>query len=257
MKKRHTDFRSHDENVFAMSTGDLMASLLFIFILLLTSALLQVQEKSEEDERTASAYNEIKQKLYEALMAEFKRDELEKWHASIDRDTLCIRFQEPNMMFDEGKSDLKAMYKDILDDFFPRYVDVLLMKGEGKDGYRFRDSIAEIRIEGHTNSNGGYFYNMNLSQSRAMAVLVYCMNEKKITKEQQNWLMKTFTANGMSYSHPVYRDGNGNICPESKDSECPGAKEDLGLSRRVEFRVRTDAEKQLEEIAERRKQGSR
>ncbi len=40
-----------------------MASLLFIFILLLTGALLQVKEKSEEDERTANAYNEIKQKL--------------------------------------------------------------------------------------------------------------------------------------------------------------------------------------------------
>ena len=75
MKKRHADFRSHDENVFALSTGDLMASLLFIFILLLTGALLQVKEKSEEDERTANAYNEIKQKLYEALMSEFKEHE--------------------------------------------------------------------------------------------------------------------------------------------------------------------------------------
>ena len=234
-----------------------MASLLFIFILLLTGALLQVKEKSEEDERTANAYNEIKQKLYEALMSEFKEDELEKWHASIDRDTLCIRFQEPNMMFDEGKSELKSAYKNILDDFFPRYVNVLLMKGEGKDGYRFRDSIAELRIEGHTNSNGGYFYNMNLSQSRAMAVLVYCMRQTKITEGQQDWLMKTFTANGMSYIHPIYRDGNGNICPEGKDSKCPDAKEDLGLSRRVEFRVRTDAEKQLEDIAERRKKSSR
>ena len=44
MRKRHTDYRERDENVFALSTGDLMASLLFIFILLLTGALLQVQE---------------------------------------------------------------------------------------------------------------------------------------------------------------------------------------------------------------------
>ena len=52
MKKRHTDFRSHDENVFALSTGDLMASLLFIFILLLTGVLLQVYKKSDEDKET-------------------------------------------------------------------------------------------------------------------------------------------------------------------------------------------------------------
>ena len=256
MKKRHAEFRAHDENVFAMSTGDLMASLLFIFILLLTGALLQVQEKAEEDEKTASAYNEIKQKLYEALMAEFSKEELEKWQASIDRDTLTMSFKYPGM-FDEDKSEIKPGYMDILDDFFPRYVNVLLTKEDGSDRYMFRDNIAELRIEGHTNSNGGYFHNMNLSQSRAMAVLVYCMKEKEIKDEQRDWLMKTFTANGMSYSHPIYRDGNGKICHEGKDVKCPDAKEDLDLSRRVEFRVRTDAEKQLEDIAERRKVGSR
>lgn len=71
MRKRYRDFKSQDENVFAVSTGDLMASLLFIFILLLAGALLQVQEKSEQDERIAGAYNEIKEKIYEALKAEF------------------------------------------------------------------------------------------------------------------------------------------------------------------------------------------
>ena len=50
MRKRRTDFWPHEENVFALSTGDLMASLLFIFILLLTGALLQVRDKSAEDE---------------------------------------------------------------------------------------------------------------------------------------------------------------------------------------------------------------
>ena len=45
MKKKRTEYESKDENAFALSTGDLMASLLFIFILLLMGALLQVQEK--------------------------------------------------------------------------------------------------------------------------------------------------------------------------------------------------------------------
>ena len=50
MKKKRTEYESKDENAFALSTGDLMASLLFIFILLLMGALLQVQEKAEQDE---------------------------------------------------------------------------------------------------------------------------------------------------------------------------------------------------------------
>ena len=49
MKKKRTEYESKDENAFALSTGDLMASLLFIFILLLMGALLQVQEKAEHN----------------------------------------------------------------------------------------------------------------------------------------------------------------------------------------------------------------
>lgn len=55
---------------------------------------------------------------------------------------------------------------------FPRYLDVLL---------QFRDSIDEVRIEGHTNSawnerstsDEAYFKNMKLSQGRTRSVLEY------------------------------------------------------------------------------------
>ena len=256
MRKRNGDYQSQDENVFAVSTGDLMASLLFIFILLLAGALLQVQEKSEEDERIAGAYNEIKEKIYEALKSEFSPEELREWRAKIDKDTLCIRFQEPSMLFDKDKDRLKPRFQNILDKFFPRYVDVLMRRENGDGAYIFREHITEIRVEGHTDSDGGYFYNMNLSQKRAIEVLKYCMMQQRLTDEQRDWLEKTFTANGMAYSHPILRDRSGRICPAGSGAECPGAREDMQLSRRVEFRVRTDAEKQLEDIAERRKQGS-
>ena len=50
-KKPRIEYESREENAFSLSTGDLMAGLLFIFILLLMGALLQVQEKAEEDKR--------------------------------------------------------------------------------------------------------------------------------------------------------------------------------------------------------------
>ena len=59
MKKKRTEYESKDENAFALSTGDLMASLLFIFILLLMGALLQVQEKAEQDEEIVKRYDQI------------------------------------------------------------------------------------------------------------------------------------------------------------------------------------------------------
>lgn len=226
MRKKHIEYEGQDENAFALSTGDLMAGLLFIFILLLMGALLQVQEKAEQDEEIVKKYDRIKTQLYIDLQDEFKED-LTVWRASIDS-TLCIRFQEPSMLFDEGSNILKPKFQEILQDFFPRYIAVLNRK-------EYRDNIEEIRIEGHTNSNGGYYSNMELSQDRTRAVLQFCfslMPEKDI-----DWLQGLVTANGLSSSHLI----------KTKSGE-----EDKDLSRRVEFRVRTNAEKQLEDIASKR-----
>ena len=224
-KKYNIGYEGKDENSFALSTGDLMAGLLFIFILLLMGALLQVQEKAEQDEEVVRRYDQIKTQLYIDLQDEFKED-LKVWRATIDS-SLCIRFQEPAMLFDNDKAELKPLFKDILDDFFPRYIKVL-------NRPEYKENIVEIRIEGHTDSNGGYFHNMELSQNRTRSVLEYCFG--LMTQEQIIWAKSLITANGLSSSQPILVHG----------------VEDKSLSRRVEFRVRTNAEKQLEEIANKR-----
>ena len=225
MRKKHVEYEGKEEKAFALSTGDLMAGLLFIFILLLMGALLQVQQKAEQDEEIVKRYDQIKTQLYIDLQEEFK-DDLKTWNATIDS-TLCIRFQEPSMLFDEGKDQLKDSFKPILNDFFPRYIAVLSRP-------EYKENIEEIRIEGHTNSNGGYYSNMELSQNRTRALLQYCfslMPDKDVI-----WLKGLVTANGLSSSRLITRNG----------------VEDKELSRRVEFRVRTNAEKQLEDIAAKR-----
>lgn len=225
MKKRKNTYVEKEENVFSQSTGDLMAGLLFIFILLLMGALLQVQEKAEQDEEIVRKYDQIKTQLYIDLQEEFKED-LTVWRAVIDS-TLCIRFQEPSMLFDNNRAILKPKFKEILDDFFPRYIKVL-------NRPEYKNNIVEIRIEGHTDSNGEYFHNMELSQNRTRTVLQYCYF--LMSEEEAAWAKSLITANGLSSSQPILVNG----------------VEDKELSRRVEFRVRTNAEKQLEEIADKR-----
>ena len=230
MKPTRPAYSGKEENSFQLSTGDLMAGLLFIFILLLMGALLRVQEKEQKDEEVVRLYDQIKTHLYIDLQEEFK-DDLVVWRATIDS-TLCVRFQEPSMLFDEGDDKLKQNFKTILDDFFPRYIAVL-------NRPQYKDNIEEIRIEGHTNSNGEYFNNMRLSQDRIRAVLQYCLS--LMPEKDKSWATGVITANGLSSSHLIYRDG----------------EEDKNLSRRVEFRVRTNAEKQLEAIANRRSNGQK
>lgn len=73
---------------------------------------------------------------------------------------------------------------------------------------------------------------MNLSQARTRSVLQYILNMPTIRTDKQ-WLMKYLTANGLSSSRPIL-DHNG--------------KENSKRSRRVEFRIVTNAEGQIDEI---------
>jgi outer membrane protein OmpA-like peptidoglycan-associated protein len=227
-----------EDNPYSLSIGDLMACLLMIFVLLLSATLLQLQittgetiDRDKQVQDIANAYQNIREDLYHALYEEFKND-LPKWGAEIHKETLTVRFKEPSIYFDTGKDTLKEDFKVVLREFFPRYVNLLY-----QDNYR--GHIDEIRIEGHTSSEWTldtkgkepYFLNMALSQGRTRSVLEYCLGEISNT-DMRGWARSKITANGLSSSKLIMVAGN----------------EDREASRRVEFRVRTDAEKRIGEI---------
>ena len=58
-----------------------------------------------------------------------------------------------------------------INQFLPKYCSVLL-----RDDYR--EYVSEIIIEGHTDSNGSYIFNLELSELRAFSVALYCLNEE-------------------------------------------------------------------------------
>jgi outer membrane protein OmpA-like peptidoglycan-associated protein len=233
--KRQKSNSSSNENPFSLSIGDLMAGILFIFVLLLSVTMLEIQEKAEADAEISSKYNNIKSNIYLDIATEF-RDNLSAWNAVVDSTELAVRFSTNEGVdtkasyFTSGSSKPSDNYKAILNDFFPRFLKVVANKD-------YRESIEEIRIEGHTDSDGGYLYNIQLSQDRAREVLDYCLktvSNKSEYEEMVEWVKFKITANGLSYSHPILNADR---------------TENKGLSRRVEFKVRTNAEKQLEEIA--------
>lgn len=234
MKKKQSD-TTQSENPFSLSIGDLMAGILFIFVLLLTVTMLEIQEKAEADIEISNRYNNIKANIYFDVAKEFK-DDLSAWNAVVDSTELAVRFRTNEGVdtkvsyFISGSSVPSSQYKEILNDFFPRFIKVVANE-------KYRESIEEIRIEGHTDSDGGYLYNIQLSQDRAREVLNHCLNvvsEDDGYAEMIEWAKFKITANGLSFSRPIL----------NADST-----ENKGLSRRVEFKIRTNAEKQLEEIA--------
>lgn len=219
-----------DNNQFGLSTGDLMAALLLIFVLLLIGTMLKLQEEFDSKSDIAERYKELQIDIYNDLYKEFETD-LVVWQAEIDS-TLTIRFKEPDVLFDAGDSKLKESFSDILADFFPRYIQVLRNK-------KYIDHIEEIRIEGHTSIEGrynmdadeSYFYNMKLSQDRTRSVLRFCLNQLGL--DVFEWTRDRATANGLSSVKPI-----------SENESETGRKQ----NRRVEFRIKTDAEKQIREM---------
>jgi outer membrane protein OmpA-like peptidoglycan-associated protein len=223
---KHKPTNEEVENPFALSIGDLMAALLLIFVLLLSSTLLQLQDEFDVKSNVAERYTAIKEDIYNQLMLEFKED-LVKWNATIDSSlTIRFRFKEPDVLFKTNEFTIQPNFKSILAEFFPRYIKVISKQ-------KFIENIEEIRIEGHTDSDADYYYNMKLSQDRTRSVLEFVLDNTEITLEQRNWIQSKLTANGLSYSRPIADNST-----------------ELGKSqnRRVEFRIRTNAEKQIDEI---------
>lgn len=97
---------------------------------------------------------------------------------------------------------------------------------------------AEIILEGHTDTDGGYMYNLQLSQNRALAVASYCLSDEQniFSAQERDELRKIITANGKSWSDPVYSSDGRDI--------------DKNASRRVEIKFRLKDDEMVKEMAE-------
>lgn len=204
--------------------ADLMTGLMMMFMLVAVLYMLKVNS-------AVSEYSMSKDELGQELCNEFSND-LEKWDAECNESDLVIRFKSPDVLFDTGQSVLKPQFKVILSDFFPRYINLLRQE-------EYRDSIEEIRIEGHTSSSWGtdvsendaYFLNMKLSQARTLSVLQFVLSEENISN--QIWTKELLTANGLSSSKLILDESG---------------VESVQGSQRVEFRVRTNADEHISNI---------
>lgn len=214
-----------------MSVSDLMAGLMMVFLFISVALMRDAMIERDKIKEVAETYQQTQQAIYLALLEEFSKD-LETWGAEIDRDTLSVNFTAPEVLFANGKAILTDQFQTILIDFFPRYLAVL---------EKYQPIIQEIKIEGHTSSrwNTGssdyeaYFNNMRLSQSRTRAVLGYVMALEPVKNKHYDWVKGNVAAVGYSSSKLTY-DKQG--------------IEDEQRSRRVSFRVITNAEQQILKI---------
>jgi len=223
-----------------MSVSDLMTGLMVIFLFVAIAYIMRVQKSQRE----LNEYVDSKKELYKKLVNKFA-DDTTRWQMTIGKD-LSMKFNDPTTLFRSGSAEISPEFKAVLDDFIPKYLDILLRDS-------LRRNINEIRIEGHTDDvplgSDPYIANIRLSQDRARNVLQYIRNIpafKGYSQEDQVLLNYWFTANGLSYGKAL--DSNGKYVFNSK------LPIDKAKSRRVEFRIITTDDEILEKFVNKNKE---
>ncbi len=127
------------------------------------------------------------------------------------------------VLFDRGKAILKEESKVQLKDIFEKYIKTLVTNKE------IKNYIDKIIIEGHTDSDGGYLYNLQLSQKRAYSVMNFLTSLDFAKKYDIKSLVM---ASGRSYLDPIIVNG----------------KEDKEASRRIEIKFLLKNDEAMHEI---------
>ncbi len=141
----------------------------------------------------------------------------------IDPKSGAMRFAS-NILFKQGSYRLKPTAKKELKAILQKYIRTLLLDKE------IRQYIDGITIEGHTDSVGGYLYNLALSQKRALEVMKFLYESDP---SQRDLYAKYLSASGRSYADLIYDDQG---------------REDKEASRRIEIKFRIKNEKTIKEL---------
>ena len=140
----------------------------------------------------------------------------------IDKETGSLRLAS-NILFTRGEATLKPEAKVELKKAFEDYIGTLVTDRN------IRPHLDKIIIEGHTDSDGSYIFNLKLSQDRALAVMEYLLSLEFSKRHNIKPLM---IASGRAYLDAITRNGI----------------EDKEASRRIEIKFRLKNEDAMTEI---------
>ncbi len=198
------------------------------------SAQLQEQQTQLETQQTQLQNQQqqieqlvgMKTRIITSLSSALKSSNIS---ATVDPTTGSIAL-ESDVLFETGKYELTAQGRNFVDQFLPVYLNVLFSE-------EYRQYVSEIIIEGHTDSQGGYLSNLELSQQRALSVASYVLGESctAISADVKNELRPVVTVNGRSFSDRIFNaDGT----------------ENMAASRRVVFKFRLTDEQMIQQLRE-------
>jgi chemotaxis protein MotB len=175
-----------------------------------------IVEKLQSQRAKIKSLTGIKIKVVAALKEELG-DKI-----AIDKQSGSLRLAS-NIFFDKGSAVLKEEAKSELKQAFEEYIGVLVTNT------KIKPHLDRIIIEGHTDSDGDYLYNLDLSQKRAFEVMNFLLT---LDFAKEHNIKPLLIASGRAYLDAIEVDG----------------VEDKDASRRIEIKFRLKNEDAMHEI---------
>ena len=184
-------YKDSEETNYWLSIGDMMSAILAIFIFFFLSQIISFNSNLQKLSEERDGYRKIIDELDETkleIIDRIKKDIT----IDVDKDTGSIRLPS-EILFSSGETVLKPEGKKFLKDFIKKYMEVLLGNEDNKK------NLSQIIVEGHTDKQGSYLYNLNISQKRALEVVGFIFSPEMGDFKGKDILEKYITANGRSY----------------------------------------------------------
>ncbi|MCP8615814.1 OmpA family protein [Salirhabdus salicampi] len=216
------------EGKFWPAFTDILATLLLVILLILVTLLFTKQVeisdkegKIEAQEQQIEALIGFREGVIDDLSAAFREQGVE---VEVDPNSGAIKF-DSDLLFDYDKAVLRPEFKQQLQNIIPIYASVLFHEEN-------REMVDSIIIEGHTDSDGSYMYNLELSQQRAFSIVSYILSDEFGDFPNKEALRQKIAAIGRSESEPIIENGS----------------ENKSKSRRVELKFRIAMSEEMENV---------
>ena len=200
--------KAEGESPFWISFSDLMSALMTLFLVVMAVTLIAVTKNvTAEEEAKIQREQDIR-----ALMAQIKLDSSQK-KVEVDEFTYQIDLGEV-VGFESGGFAIKPEAAKFLRDYIP----VLLKAKSTEEGQKW---MRRVVVEGFTDQDGTYLYNLRLSLDRSRSVVCSLfakpsVDEKPLTEAQLRQVQDLFLVGGYSFN---------------------SIREDKAASRRVELKI--------------------
>lgn len=178
----------------------------------------QLNKELTETKQTVAKLTSVKDDVIQKLRQKLG-DKIE-----VDPNSGTLRISG-NILFRQSEYELIEESKLSLKNILTEYIKVLIEDEE------IKKNLDRIIIEGHTNSDGDYLLNLELSQKRALSVMKFLL---ELNPEFEKDLKIFATANGRSETDLIYENN----------------QEDKFASRRIEIKFKLKNEEVINNISE-------